>query len=154
MLGFSSQVRQHLIARESPMMWESGEIPEGLGLFLFWGAGGRSLTGTRACLPGPHAVHLCNGYSGPRAVGGRDGQISITASGVWAVTLSPALSPDPTWLLELRKYRCVALENLAKGCGARQDEGVRSEWSNSLRGLRKTCPSLASVSSSVQTWNP
>lgn len=70
------------------------------------------------------------------------------------MTLSPAFSPGPSWLLELRKPMCVAVGNLAKGCGARQEEGVRSEWSTLLGGLRKTCPSLASVPSSVQTWDP
>lgn len=71
-----------------------------------------------------------------------------------AVTLSPALSPDPSWHLELRKYRCVALGKLAKGNGAKQEDGVRSEWSNLLGSLRKTCPSLASVSSSVTDMEP
>lgn len=71
---------------------------------------------------------------------------------VWAVALSPAFSPGPRWLLELRKP--MALGNLAKGSGARQEEGVKSEWSTLLGGLRKTCPSLASVPSSEQTWDP
>lgn len=71
-----------------------------------------------------------------------------------AVTLSPALSPYPSWPLELRKYRFVALGKLAKGSGAKQEDGVRSEWSKSLAGLRKTCPSLTSVSSSVTDMEP
>lgn len=71
MLGLSSQVHQYPVVLESPVIGESSKIPD-------WGcspSGGGSLTGTRACYPGPYTDHLCHGYNGTRAAGGRDGQI-------------------------------------------------------------------------------
>lgn len=62
----SYQAGQHLRALESPVIWKSGKIPEGLGWFLFKGARERALTGTGA-------FHLYTGYNGPRAAGGRGG---------------------------------------------------------------------------------
>lgn len=85
------------------------------------------------------AAHLCSGCAGPRLPGGRDSPIQIPANSVSCGLIScPCTGPGGQW------NSGEAHRRQARRSGARQEGGGRD----------LNCPSLASMSTIEQRWDP